>query len=162
MSATSGQKRTHKEAETTDSANPPPPPSSNSTTAPNKIADINPPPSKRPKPNPKPPQNTSNQEDNETKEKEDTSSTHHHNPAIFTPKPQCEAIIFDMDGLMIDSEPLWHISEIECFKKVGITLNKADCESTIGIRIGDIVSMRYNQQPWDEKLRTCAFPPFFL
>ena len=31
-----------------------------------------------------------------------------------------DAVIFDMDGLMIDSEPLWHIAEQECFGAVGL------------------------------------------
>lgn len=63
----------------------------------------------------------------------------------------CEAVIFDMDGVMIDSEPFWHQAEIECFAKVGITLSKQDCEDTMGIRIGEIVEMRYRQKPWNER-----------
>mmetsp|Transcript_19268 Transcript_19268/g.30557 ORF Transcript_19268/g.30557 Transcript_19268/m.30557 type:complete len:246 (+) Transcript_19268:36-773(+) len=62
----------------------------------------------------------------------------------------CEAVIFDMDGIMIDSEPFWHEAEIECFAKVGINLSKHDCEQTMGIRIGEIVEMRYKQKPWNE------------
>ena len=30
-----------------------------------------------------------------------------------------EGVIFDMDGLMIDSEPLWHIAEQQTFAKAG-------------------------------------------
>jgi beta-phosphoglucomutase-like phosphatase (HAD superfamily) len=33
-----------------------------------------------------------------------------------------EAVIFDMDGLMIDSEPLWHIAEQQAFGAIGVTL----------------------------------------
>eukprot|EP01084_Bolivina_argentea_P050923 93679_1 len=63
----------------------------------------------------------------------------------------CEAVIFDMDGIMIDSEPFWHEAELECFAKVNVFITKHDCEQTMGIRIGEIVEMRYKQQPWDEK-----------
>ena len=68
-------------------------------------------------------------------------------------QPKCEAVIFDMDGLMIDSEPFWHEAQMECFSKVGINLTKQDCEDTVGIRILDICNHRYTQKPWDiEKL----------
>lgn len=33
-----------------------------------------------------------------------------------------QAIIFDMDGVLIDSEPLWKIAEVEAFAKVGLNL----------------------------------------
>ena len=38
-----------------------------------------------------------------------------------------KAVIFDMDGVLIDSEPLWKIAEIEGFGKVGINLTRTDC-----------------------------------
>jgi HAD superfamily hydrolase (TIGR01509 family) len=59
-----------------------------------------------------------------------------------------EAVIFDMDGLLIDSEPLWHEAEIEAFKKVGIHLTKKDCLETTGFRIDEVVAHRYYKQPW--------------
>jgi sugar-phosphatase len=34
-----------------------------------------------------------------------------------------EAIIFDMDGLLIDSEPFWQQAEMEVFAEVGLYLN---------------------------------------
>lgn len=66
-------------------------------------------------------------------------------------KGKCEAVIFDMDGLMIDSEPIWRKSQIKCFKRVGINLSIEDCHETTGVRISEIVNFRYSQQPWNEK-----------
>lgn len=59
-----------------------------------------------------------------------------------------EAVIFDMDGLLIDSEPLWHKAEQVVFATVGIHLSKADCEDTTGVRIDDVVKLRYEEKPW--------------
>ena len=33
---------------------------------------------------------------------------------------QIKGVIYDMDGLIINSEPLWKIAEIESFKEIGI------------------------------------------
>lgn len=50
------------------------------------------------------------------------------------------AIIFDMDGLLIDSEPLWVRAEIEIFATVGVRLTHEDCAKTKGLRVDDVVS----------------------
>ncbi len=60
-----------------------------------------------------------------------------------------EAVIFDMDGLMIDSEPFWQQAEIEEFRKVDIQLNKTLCEQTMGVRIDEVVQHWYAKHPWD-------------
>jgi len=51
-----------------------------------------------------------------------------------------EAVIFDMDGLIIDSEPLWREAEINIFKKYHITLSEDDCRGTTGMRVDEVVN----------------------
>lgn len=50
-----------------------------------------------------------------------------------------KAVIFDMDGLIIDSEPFWRKSEISVFKRNGIVLSENDCRKTTGMRIDEVV-----------------------
>ena len=53
--------------------------------------------------------------------------------------PKISAVIFDMDGLIIDSEPLWKIAEIETFKEVGFDFTIEMCALTTGMRIDEVV-----------------------
>ena len=62
-----------------------------------------------------------------------------------------KAIIFDMDGLLIDSEPHWHEAQMRVFPTVGIHLTVKDCQDTTGVRIDDVVRLRYEQKPWTGK-----------
>ncbi len=50
-----------------------------------------------------------------------------------------DAVVFDMDGVLVDSEPLWHEAEIEVFGALGLTLTRADCQQTTGVRIDNVV-----------------------
>jgi sugar-phosphatase len=52
-------------------------------------------------------------------------------------KPQ--AVIFDMDGLLIDSEPLWHEAAGEVFGAYGIHLSDVEYRSTTGMRSREFV-----------------------
>ena len=61
------------------------------------------------------------------------------------------AAIFDMDGLLIDSEPLWTRAEIEAFMTVGIELDQKKCAQTVGMGLEEVVRFRYRQQPWTGK-----------
>ena len=45
-----------------------------------------------------------------------------------------------MDGLLIDSEPLWVRAEIEVFGGAGVTLDATDCSLTKGLRVDDVVA----------------------
>ncbi|PJG58383.1 hexitol phosphatase HxpB [Aeromonas cavernicola] len=58
------------------------------------------------------------------------------------------AVIFDMDGVLIDSEPFWQRAQMAVFAALGQPLSQADCESTIGVRIDQLVAHWYRQRPW--------------
>lgn len=64
-----------------------------------------------------------------------------------------EAVIFDMDGLLIDSEPLWKEAEIKVFQTVGIDLTEQGCEETVGLRIDEVVELWYDRHPWNNKTK---------
>jgi sugar-phosphatase len=51
-----------------------------------------------------------------------------------------KAVIFDMDGLLINSEPFWQKAEIEVFKLAGIELTKTMCHETMGLRIDEAIT----------------------
>ncbi len=59
-----------------------------------------------------------------------------------------KAAIFDMDGLLIDSEPLWQEAEIEVFADLGVPLTRAECMETKGRRVDDTVAHWYARRPW--------------
>ncbi len=58
------------------------------------------------------------------------------------------AVIFDMDGLLIDSEPLWAEAEIAILGGVGVPMRKEMCAETTGLRIDELVMYWYRQYPW--------------
>lgn len=62
-----------------------------------------------------------------------------------------EAAIFDMDGLLINSEPFWQQSEMEVFPTVGVALTPAMCLQTVGLRMNDMVQYWHRQFPWQNK-----------
>ena len=63
--------------------------------------------------------------------------------------PNTRAAIFDMDGLLIDSEPLWRRAEIAVFKSVGVHLNDKMCRQTTGMRIDAAVQHWFVRYPWE-------------
>ncbi len=60
-----------------------------------------------------------------------------------------KAAVFDMDGLMIDSEPFWQQAQLEVFPTVGVKITLQDTIDTTGIRIDQIVEQYYRTQPWE-------------
>lgn len=59
-----------------------------------------------------------------------------------------KAVIYDMDGIIIDSEPLWREALIHCFNKVGFDFSQDKCRVTQGMRLIEVVEYWYAQQPW--------------
>lgn len=59
-----------------------------------------------------------------------------------------EAVIFDMDGVLIDSEPLWKIAMEEVFHYLGSKLTKADFQKTVGLRIDEVVHFWNHHENW--------------
>ena len=59
-----------------------------------------------------------------------------------------KTVIFDMDGVLIDSEPTWQIAELEVFKNLGVDLIYDDLLQTTGLRIDQVVSYWYQRFPW--------------
>ena len=64
--------------------------------------------------------------------------------------PLIHAAIFDMDGLLVDSEPHWRAAERGVFGSVGLTLTDDECKQTTGLPILDVVRYWYARRPWSE------------
>lgn len=60
-----------------------------------------------------------------------------------------EAAVFDMDGVLVDSEPLWQDAEIEVFAGVGVTLTRELCRQTMGLRIDEAVDHWHRRFGWE-------------
>ncbi len=52
---------------------------------------------------------------------------------------QLNTVIFDMDGLLIDSEPLWNEAAAEVFKRYDIKLTPEQYASTTGMRTKEFI-----------------------
>jgi beta-phosphoglucomutase-like phosphatase (HAD superfamily) len=61
---------------------------------------------------------------------------------------EIEAVIFDMDGVLVDSEPLWREVEREVFARVGLQLTDEQMAETVGVRIDGVVDHWYRRCPW--------------
>jgi HAD superfamily hydrolase (TIGR01509 family) len=59
------------------------------------------------------------------------------------------AAIFDMDGLLVDSEPLWHEAEVEVLGPLGVPIAQGDPRRTKGIFVGEVVRYWHDRYPWD-------------
>lgn len=57
------------------------------------------------------------------------------------------AIIFDMDGLLVDSEPLWHDVEVQMIESKGYTYTDEVRDSTIGLRVDEFSQIIYKHYP---------------
>ena len=60
-----------------------------------------------------------------------------------------QAAIFDMDGLLIDSEPFWLQGEEQVFSSLGLDMSLRDkLPDLLGLRIDQVVELWYHACPW--------------
>jgi HAD superfamily hydrolase (TIGR01509 family) len=63
-------------------------------------------------------------------------------------KRHIAGVVFDMDGVLVDSEPLWHEAEIAVFGSLGVVLTPELCRQTTGVRIDAVVAHWRAAHPW--------------
>jgi HAD superfamily hydrolase (TIGR01509 family) len=56
-----------------------------------------------------------------------------------------KAVIFDMDGVIIDSEPLWRRAMIRSFVEVGIPFTDEHCRITTGLRFKEVAEFWFKK-----------------
>lgn len=67
----------------------------------------------------------------------------------MTPSTQIRVAIFDMDGLLIDSEPLWNRAETDILTELGVDIRRRNkLPDLLGLRIDMVAALWYAQQPW--------------
>lgn len=54
-----------------------------------------------------------------------------------------------MDGVLIDSEPLWKIAMEDAFQSVGCNITREDFQRTVGLRIDEVVRFWYKERGWE-------------
>lgn len=59
------------------------------------------------------------------------------------------AVIFDMDGVIIDSEPLWAEVQKEIFTDLGVEYSEELAAKTVGIGTYDTIDFWYRQKQWE-------------
>lgn len=63
-----------------------------------------------------------------------------------------EAVIFDMDGVLIDSEPLWRRAMVKGFGENGLEISEDECRKTTGKRLEEVVRFWLNMAGMSAKL----------
>jgi len=63
-------------------------------------------------------------------------------------RPPVTAVILDMDGLLIDTEPVWRAAQASVFASIGISLSEQDLLDTTGQTIAEVVpAWRQRRRP---------------
>jgi mannitol-1-/sugar-/sorbitol-6-/2-deoxyglucose-6-phosphatase len=60
--------------------------------------------------------------------------------------PPIRAVVLDMDGLLIDTEPVWRTAAREILAGLGIDLTPADLLDTTGVRVDEMVAAFLTRQ----------------
>lgn len=61
-----------------------------------------------------------------------------------------KAVIFDMDGVLVDSEPFWSQAEREVFGSLGVSITNELCEQTKKMTTTEVSEFWYERFPWSQ------------
>jgi sugar-phosphatase len=61
------------------------------------------------------------------------------------------AVLFDLDGLLIDSESIWQEEERRVFNELDVPVTAAMQKETYGLGVNELVKYWYDYKPWGEK-----------
>jgi mannitol-1-/sugar-/sorbitol-6-/2-deoxyglucose-6-phosphatase len=64
-------------------------------------------------------------------------------------QPGFVASIFDMDGLLVDSERLWQRAEVDIFGALGVPLESGACRNTKGMFVNEVTNYWFERFPWN-------------
>lgn len=62
-----------------------------------------------------------------------------------------QAVIFDMDGTLIDSEPMWKQAERQIFSSVGVEVTDELSSQTVWMTTREVTEFWFNLFPWSGK-----------
>ena len=58
------------------------------------------------------------------------------------------ASVFDMDGLLVDSESLWQVAEVEILGALGVPIDPHACRQTKGMFVNEVTAYWHERFPW--------------
>ena len=59
-----------------------------------------------------------------------------------------EAVIFDMDGVIVDSEPFWQRAEKEVLTELGVQVTDKLCKQTQRMTTAEVAQFWFDRNPW--------------
>jgi len=59
-----------------------------------------------------------------------------------------QAVIFDMDGVVINSEHFWFQAETEIFSSLGVVLSEENCLQTRTMTTAEVTNFWFSKYPW--------------
>lgn len=62
-----------------------------------------------------------------------------------------DAVLFDMDGTLVDSGPYWKQAEREAFATVGIEITDEMAQISVAMSTADVTAHWYRHQPWHDR-----------
>ena len=61
-----------------------------------------------------------------------------------------KAVIFDMDGVLVESEAIWKQAEYEVFSSLGVSVTEENSSYTQSLTTKEVTAFWYQKFPWKE------------